>query len=287
LLGKNESSLKLTFSFFLFSSQGYCQERGLGTPDYHLHTPGFHQWHCEVVVDKKRFPTTREYRSEEEAQSRAAHIALRDLILSEITDENQYILSAESQFLPEVKPKDIFGQLRGRRLSAGHSSSDDRGRYSNPNSPIRGESRRSKGKRFPKKGRNHDRPPPAKRTKPTPSSSSTMAIYRPIPAKGEDRSYLALSEFQFTANDPTVKGTRSNRVPVENCRLSDIKVEEKVTDRLETLKALQEKLKQLPGNASFYDLMAGMLQTPNCLTAFPCPVLFPPPLLLFFFWPIP
>ncbi|CAI7642333.1 unnamed protein product [Penicillium manginii] len=87
-----------------------------------------------------------------------------------------------------------------------------------------------------------------------------MAIYRPIPAKGEDRSYLAFSEFQFTANDPTVKGTRSNRVPVENCRLSDIKVEEKVTDRLETLKALQEKLKQLPGNASFYDLMAAICE---------------------------
>lgn len=227
----------------------------MGPPRYYSHVPNFYQWHSEVTIGNDHFHATRECSTEQEARNRAAHIALRDLILSEFSNDNQYILPAESQYLPEVKLGGNSGQLRRRGLSADPSSSDDRGRYSNLTSPTWRGSRRAKANNLSRKRRNHGPPPPpAKRIKQTPSNAS--ATYRPIPVVGEGRKKLPLKSAQ-------PKGTKANCVPVENSRLPEVEVQEKVDNRLETLKTLQEILKKFPGNAAYLDLMTGMLQTPN------------------------
>ncbi|CAI7634953.1 unnamed protein product [Penicillium pancosmium] len=234
----------------------YCQETGLGPPRYYSHVPNFYQWHSEVTIGNEHFHATRECSTEQEARNRAAHIALRDLIISEFSNDNQYILPAESQYLPEVKTGGNSAQLRPRRLSADPSSSDDRGRYySNPNSPIWRGSRRAKANNASRKRRNHGPlQPPAKRIKETPSNAS--ATYRPIPSVGEGRKILPLKSAQ-------PKGTKANCVPVENSRLPEVEVEEKVDNRFETLKTLQEVLKKFPGNAAYLDLMTAICEVIN------------------------
>lgn len=195
------------------------------------------QWHCEVLVGHDSFRTIREHGRVDEAQNTVAHTALHAFLITENLD-NPTILPAYSNLLPEVTTKkQSYKLVKEDPLTFMRESPDEERSMKTTLSPgmIPAALRRSSWREKMDNSKAHSSSPPltAKKLK-----STTPPDQQPRQEKKR-------------------KLGNSNLVPLTNCRLAEITVPEVVVDKLEALRAVQNRIVSLGPQASYDKRMKG------------------------------